>query len=295
MIFYDDISIQGSSPVGNFRRVLKHNKAAMLGAIVLTVFFSAAVFADFIAPFDPLQTSLETLQTPSPKFLFGTDDLGRDIFSGVIYGARTSIFVGISVALFAGLIGVFVGSAAGYAGGVWDDLLMRLTELFLIPPRFFLVLIIAALFGSSLFNLILILTFTYWTTTARLVRAEVLSLKARPFVEAATVAGASDARILFHEILPNALPLIITQMTLMVGGVILLEAALDFIGIGDANHISWGFMLHNGQHFIRDAWWIIVFPSLALAALVLALNVVGDALNVALNPKARSAYIDKSV
>jgi len=295
MIFNNDISNQSSSPAGNFRRVLKHNKAAMFGAIVLTVFLGAAVFADFIAPFDPLQTSLETLQTPSPKFLFGTDDLGRDIFSGVIYGARTSIFVGISVALFAGLIGVFVGSAAGYAGGVWDDLLMRLTELFLIPPRFFLVLIIAALFGSSLFNLILILTFTYWTTTARLVRAEVLSLKARPFVEAAKVAGASDARILFHEILPNALPLIITQMTLMVGGVILLEAALDFIGLGDANHISWGFMLHNGQHFIRDAWWIIVFPSLALAALVLALNVVGDALNVALNPKSRSAYIDKAI
>ena len=282
-------------PAGNFRRVLKHNKAAMIGAIVLIVFFVAAIFADEFAPFDPQKTSSETFQSPSRKFLFGTDDLGRDVFSGVIYGAQTSILIGVSVALLSGLIGIFVGSVAGYAGGVWDDFLMRLTELFLIPPQFFLALIIAALFGSSLFNLMLILTFTYWTTTARLVRAEVLSLKARPFVEAAKVAGASDARILFHEILPNALPLIITQMTLMVGGVILLEAALDFIGLGDANHISWGFMLHNGQHFIRDAWWIIVFPSLALAALVLSLNVVGDALNSALNPKTRSAYIDTAV
>ncbi len=126
---------------------------------------------------------------------------------------------------------------------------------------------------------------------ARLVRAEVLSLKERPFVEASKAVGASPTRILFHDILPNAFPLIITKMILMVGGVILLEAGLEFVGIGDANRISWGYMLHNGQHFIRDGWWIIAFPSLALAALVLALNIVGDALNSALNPKTRSAYI----
>ena len=266
-------------------RVLKHNKTAMIGVFVLILFFGAAVFADQIAPFDPLKTSNETFQSPSRKFLFGTDDLGRDIFSGVIHGAQTSILVGVSVALMSGLIGVFVGAVAGYSGGVWDDFLMRLTELFLIPPQFFLALVIAALFGSTLLNLILILTFTGWTTMARLVRAEVLSLKERSFVEASKAMGASPARILFHDILPNASPLIITKMVLMVGGVILLEAGLEFVGIGDANHISWGYMLHNGQHFIRDGWWIIAFPSLALAALVLALNVVGDWLNSALNPK----------
>ncbi len=291
----NEIKNHRSGSAGNFWRVLKNNKTAAAGAFVLTVFLFAAIFADFIAPFDPLKTSNQTFQTPSPKFLFGTDDLGRDVFSGVIYGARTSILIGVSVALFSGIIGVFVGAAAGYAGGVWDDFLMRLTELFLIPPRFFLVLVIAALFGGSLVNLILILTFTYWTTTARLVRAEVLSLKERPFVEASKAMGASGSRILFHEILPNAMPLIITQITLMVGGIILLEAALEFVGIGDGSQISWGYMLHNGQHFIRDAWWIIAFPSLALAALVLSLNVVGDALNSALNPKNHSAYIEKSV
>ena len=279
---------------GNFRRVLKHNKAVIIGVFVLTAFFGTAIFADRIAPYDPQKTSSETFQTPSQKFLFGTDDLGRDVFSGVIYGAQTSILIGVSVALLSGLLGVFVGSVAGYAGGVWDDFLMRLTELFLIPPQFFLALIIAALFGSSLFNLILILTVTSWTTMARLVRAEVLSLKERPFVEASKAMGASPARILFHDILPNAFPLIITKIILMVGGVILLEAGLEFVGIGDANHISWGYMLHNGQHFIRDGWWIIAFPSLALAALVLALNIVGDALNSALNPKARSAYLENS-
>lgn len=276
-------------------RILKHNKAAMIGVFVLIFFFGAAIFADQLAPYDPLKTSDETFEPPSPKFLFGTDDLGRDIFSGVIHGAQTSILVGVSVALLSGLIGVFVGAIAGYAGGVWDDFLMRLTELFLIPPQFFLALVIAALFGSTIFNLILILTITSWTTMARLVRAEVLSLKERNFVEASKAMGASPMRILFHDILPNAFPLIITKMILMVGGVILLEAGLEFVGLGDANHISWGYMLHNGQHFIRDGWWIIAFPSLALAALVLSLNVVGDALNSALNPKTRSAHIDKAV
>ncbi len=291
----NEINSQYSLAAGNFWSVLKHNKTAMIGVFVLILFFGAAVFADQIAPFDPLKTSNETFQSPSRNFLFGTDDLGRDIFSGVIHGAQTSILVGVSVALMSGLIGVFVGAVAGYAGGVWDDLLMRLTELFLIPPQFFLALVIAALFGSTLLNLILILTFTGWTTMARLVRAEVLSLKERSFAEASKAMGASPARILFHDILPNASPLIITKMVLMVGGVILIEAGLEFVGLGDANQISWGYMLHNGQHFIRDGWWIIAFPSLALAALVLSLNVVGDWLNSVLNPKTRIAYIDKAV
>jgi peptide/nickel transport system permease protein len=279
----------------NFRHILIQNKLVMSAFIVLAMFFCTAVFADQIAPFDPLKITDETFQPPSRKFLFGTDDLGRDVFSGVIYGARTSILIGVTVALLSGLIGVSVGATAGYAGGIWDDFLMRVTELFLIPPRFFLALVIAALFGASLFNLILVLTVTYWTTTARLVRAEVLSLKERSFVEASRAMGASHMRILFYTILPNALPLIITNVALMVGGVILLEAALDFIGIGDTNRVSWGAMLHNGQHFIRDGWWMVVFPSLALALLVLAINIIGDALNIALNPKARAAYIDKSV
>ena len=288
-------SRQNYLPERNLWSVLGQNILVLGAFIVLTVFFSAAVFADQIAPFDPLKSSNETFEPPSQKFLFGTDDLGRDVFSGVIYGARTSILIGGVVALLSGFIGVIVGATAGYAGGSWDDLLMRLTELFLIPPRFFLALVIAALFGTSFLNLILVLTVTYWTTTARLVRAEVLSLKERSFVEASRAMGASDTRILLSTILPNAFPLIITNITLMVGSVILLEAALDFIGIGDASRVSWGAMLHNGQHFIRDGWWMVLFPSLALALLVLSINIVGDAFNVALNPKARSAYFNKSV
>jgi len=271
-----------------------NGRRTMLVAVVLLALFAfAAVFAEQIAPHDPHMISDESLRPPSAAHLFGTDDLGRDIFSGVVYGSRVSIAIGVTVAVLSGLIGVLIGLTAGYAGGLVDDLLMRLTELFLIPPRFFLALVIAALFGSTFFTLIVVLSVTYWPTTARLVRAEVMSLKERSFVEAARAMGASPARILFRTILPNALPIIITNVVLMVGGVILVEAALEFIGLGDSNYISWGYMLHNGEHFIRDAWWVMFFPALAVSLLVLALNTVGDALNRALDPKARIANFDK--
>lgn len=274
-------------------RGFKRNHTAVVGGVMLALFLFAAIFAQQIAPRDPHETSQDSLLGPSAKYLFGTDDLGRDVFSGVIHGARVSLSIGITVALLSGILGVVVGLTAGYAGGIVDDLLMRLTELFLIPPRFFLALVIAALFGSTFFTLIVLLSVTYWPFTARLVRAEVMSIKENNFVEAARAMGATPARIMFHEILPNALPLIITNMVLMVGGVILVEAGLEFIGLGDSNYMSWGYMLHNGEHFIRDAWWIIFFPALAVSLLVLSLNAVGDALNRTLDPKARVTHLDK--
>lgn len=274
-------------------RAFRRSSAAAAGGGVLALYFFAAVFAGQIAPRDPQKTSRETFRPPSAEFLFGTDDLGRDVFSGVVHGARVSLLVGVSVALLSGLVGVLVGSVAGYAGGLLDDLLMRLTELFLIPPRFFLALVVAALFGSNYFNLVAVLVLTYWPSTARLVRAEVLSLKERNYVEAARSLGAGHARILFREILPNALPLIVTNFVLMAGMVILVEAGLSFIGLGDSSHVSWGYMLHNGEHFMRDAWWMIFFPALAVSLLVLALNAVGDALNRALDPKSRIEHLDK--
>jgi peptide/nickel transport system permease protein len=279
--------------IKNYRHVLVQNKLALAGLFVLIIFLLVAIFADFIAPFDPLKTSAATFHSPSAKFLFGTDDLGRDIFSGVVHGARTSILIGVIVTILSTIIGVSVGAVAGYAGGFWDDFLMRVTELFLVPPRFFLALVIVALFGSTFFYLIIILSFTYWTTMARIVRAEVLSLKERDFVEASRALGASHTRILFHEILPNAFPIIITKMMLMVGRVIILQAGLEFIGIGDTTRINWGYMLYNGQQFIRDGWWMIIFPTIALALLVISLNIVGDWLNVLLNPQARSAQLNK--
>ena len=276
-------------------RSFKRSRVAVTGLVLLAVFLFVAVFADRIASRDPQKTSQETFRPPSAEFWFGTDDLGRDVFSGVVHGARISLLIGVTVALLSGLVGVLVGATAGYAGGFLDDLLMRLTELFLIPPRFFMALVIAAIFGASHFTVIIILTITYWPFTARLVRAEVMSLKERSFVEAARAMGATPTRILLRQILPNALPLIVTQVILMIGGVILIEAGLDFIGLGDRNHISWGYMLHNGQHFIRDAWWMVVFPMLAVSLLVFALNVLGDALNRALDPRSRIEYLNKPV
>ncbi len=276
-------------------RVLTRDTLATISFVVLGIFLFAAVFADVIAPFDPLKTSNDSFQSPSVRFIFGTDDLGRDVFSGVIHGARSSIGFGVLVSLVGGLIGVVVGAVSGFAGGWIDDLLMRFTEFVLIPPRFFLALVVAALFGTSFLYLVIILSLTYWTTMARLVRAEVLSIKERSFVEAAQATGASSKRILLFHILPNASPVVITQLMLMVGSVILLQASLDFIGIGDARRISWGSMLHNGQHFIRDGWWMVVFPSLALALLVLALNILGDWLNARLNPQAKAAQLNRSV
>ena len=295
MAILDIFGTQNPLWSSTFRRVLTRDALATISIIVLGIFLFAAVFADVIAPFDPLKTSNDTFQSPSVHFLFGTDDLGRDVFSGVVHGSRSSLLFGVFVSLISGLIGVMVGATAAFAGGLVDDVLMRLTEFILIPPRFFLALVVAALFGTSFFYLVIILSFTYWTTMARLVRAQVLSLKERPFVEAAKALGASPSRILMFHILPNAFPVIITQIMLTVGGVILLQAALDFIGIGDADRISWGSMLHNGQHFIRDGWWMVVFPSLALALLVLALNILGDTLNAILNPKSRTANVGKTV
>ena len=282
---------------GIFRQssLARRKPLALLAVLVIVAFCGSALFADLITPHDPFKSTDNTFQPPSFNHIFGTDDLGRDVFSGVIYGARTSIVVGLSVSILSGMIGVIVGATAGFFGGYLDDILMRITELILIPPRFFLALVIAALFGSSMITLIVILTLTYWTATARLVRAEILSIKQRPFVEASRAMGASEARILFREIIPNAMPVIVTNVTLMVGSVILIEAALDFIGISDGNRISWGAMLHNGQHFIRDGWWMVVFPCLALTTLVLAVNVLADALNSWLDPRSRNIHLNQSI
>ncbi len=262
------------------------SRAMTAGLIVLAFYAGLAVFAGSLAPRDPMKTSASALRPPSREFLFGTDDLGRDVFSGVVHGARTSLAIGVSVAMLSGMLGLVIGLIAGYAGGVADDALMRITELFLAPPRFFLALIIAAIFGSSFTNLIFVLSLTLWPITARLIRAEVMSLKERGFVEAARAIGASHTRILRREILPHLAPLLIVTAVLRTGGVILLEAGLEFLGLGDQNRISWGYMLHNGQHFMRDAWWMVVFPTAAISLLLVALNVAGDELNRALNPRA---------
>lgn len=266
-------------------KFIVHRSSFIVVILILFVYLAALLFAHQIAPADPLQTSTATLLPPSSAHWFGTDDLGRDVFSGVVHGARTSLLIGLTVAVLSGVIGCLMGVSAGWIGGLRDDLLMRITELFLTPPRFFLALVIAAIFGSSFGTLIVVLSLTFWPVTARVLRAETLSLRERGFVEAARAMGATRTRILWREVFPHLLPLIITSTTVRIGHVILVEAGLEFLGLGDQERITWGYLLHNGQHFMRDAWWMVVFPLLAISLLLVAINLAGDELNRKLHPQ----------
>ncbi len=260
---------------------------AVLGLGLTAFFVVVALLADVLASGSPFAFVGEPFEPPSGEFWFGTDDLGRSVYSGVVHGARTSLLVGLAVAGAAFLIGTVVGGIAGSAGGWVDDLLMRLTELFQVLPRFFLALVVVALFGASLTNLILVLALTSWVFTARLARAGVLTIKERDYVVAARGLGASAASNLFHHILPNALAPVIVHASLQVGRAILIEAGLSFLGLGDPNVISWGFMLNNAQAFMRTAWWMSVFPGAAIALTVLGVNLLGDALNDYWDPRQR--------
>lgn len=260
------------------------NSQLAIGLPTVLFFILLALLADFIAPYNPLRSIGEALTPPSQAHWFGTDDIGRDILSGVLYGARTSLIVGLSVATSSFVIGTFIGSISGYAGGWVDDLLMRLTELVMLMPRFFLALVVVALFGSSLRNLIFVLALTNWGFMSRLTRAGVLSVKETDYVIAARSMGMREWRVLFKHVLPNILAPVITYATLQVGSAILLEAGLSFLGLGDPNVISWGYMLNIAQAFMRRAWWMAVFPGTGIALFVLGINLLGDGLNLLWNP-----------
>lgn len=258
---------------------------SLFGVAVLVLLLCMALFAAVIAPGDPFATSRQVFLPPSASHPFGTDDLGRDLFRSVIHGARASLLVGVATTIIATAIGVLVGACAGYFGGWVDDVLMRLTELFQVVPRFFLVLITVALFGSGIRLIILLLGLTYWPGAARLLRGQVLSLRTREHVVAARAVGVREPVILVRHVLPMALPPIITLCTLTVGGAILVEAGLSFLGLGDRNVVSWGALLNDAQQFVRRAWWLSAFPGLAITLTVLGFNLLADGLNEALNPR----------
>lgn len=262
---------------------------AVAGVALTALAVLLAMFGGAIAPFDPFATRFPALQPPSAAHWLGTDDLGRDTFSGVVAGARASLLVGVATAAVAGLFGTAVGAVAGYYGGLVDDALMRLTELVQIVPRFFLALLVAALFGPSLTFLTLLLALTFWPTTARIVRSQILSLRHREWVLAARAIGLGEMRILLRHVIPHALGLIIVTGALQVGAAILVEASLSFLGLGDRSVISWGYMLNNAQPFLRIAWWLSVFPGLALVLTVLGTNLLGDALYGIWDPARRRA------
>lgn len=272
------------------RRIIARNKLSMVGLGIIGVLVFLAVFGSLLVPFDPTQVGVAPrLVPPGPPYWMGTDELGRDVLSRVIVGLRISMSVGVAASFGATAIGIVVGALAGFFGGtIIDDLLMRMTEVFMVVPSFFLALVLVALFGANIVNIIVALTLLSWAGTARIVRSEFLSLKSRQFVDAARVAGAGTATLVFAEILPNALGPVIVATSLRVGQLMLVEAGLAYLGLGDPNAVSLGLMLNQAQSLMRISWWSAFFPGMLIFLAVLSFNLVGDALNDIANPRSRS-------
>ena len=266
------------------RRFLRH-RPGMVGLVLTVLLLGVCLSAPVLAPADPFAYAGKPLAPPSADHLFGTDNLGRDLAGAVVHGLRTSAGVVLWVVLISSVLGLVVGAVAGYSRALVDDVLMRVTELFQAVPRFFLVLLVLALFGTETSNMILILGLTSWPLLARVIRAETLSMRERPFIEAARALGVRPARILVRHILPNVLPAAVVVIALLASRVILLEASLSFLGLGDPSVMSLGFLVGNAQRFIRIAWWMSVFPGAVLALAVLAVNLLGDGLNDVVAPR----------
>jgi peptide/nickel transport system permease protein len=274
-------------PVADFWFRFSRNRGALVGLLIMLVVIVVAVLAPVLYPESPWQMVQRPFLKPFEVdgFWLGTDTLGRDVAAGLAHGARVSLIVGLISTVFALAIGVPLGAAAGYFGGLVDDALMRFTEFFQTIPSFALAIVLVAIFEPSLTSIVAAIAVVSWPPVARLVRAEVMSLKKREFVEAARLAGMSNAAILVRQILPNAMSPIIVMASLMVATAILLESSLAFLGLGDPNIMSWGYMIGAARTVIRTAWWLSFFPGVAILLTVLALNLIGEGLNDALNPR----------
>jgi peptide/nickel transport system permease protein len=269
-------------------RFLRRNPLTLLGLIVLAVWLVITTAAPLIAPSEPRKQNIAKRMTrPGAQFPFGSDQLGRDVMTRVFYGGRTSLPGGIIVVLAAMLIGTTLGAIAGYAGGWIDELIMRLTEVFLAFPTIILAMTIAAALGPSLFNAIIAMIAVWWPGFTRLVRAQVMSVKQREFVEAARALGVPPLRLLVRTVLPNCVAPIIVLATTDLGAAILVFAGLSFLGLGpDPSVPEWGRMIADGTQFF-DQWWLSAFPGLAIFTIVLAFNFIGDGVRDALDPKLR--------
>jgi peptide/nickel transport system permease protein len=263
------------------------NRLALFGLIIVMSLFAVAVFAPVISPHDYKNIDVKNiLIPPSSTHFFGTDDLGRDVFSRMIWGARISLAVGFVSVGISTLIGITLGALAGYYGKYVDMIIMRFVDIMLCIPGFFLILAVIAFLGPNIFNIMIIIGLTSWMGVARLVRAEFLSLKEREFVLGAKASGASDFRIIFIHILPNALAPVFISAVLGVAAAVLLESSLSFLGLGvQPPTPSWGNILTDGKSNIEIAWWLSVFPGLAILITVLGYNLLGEGLRDALDPK----------
>lgn len=263
------------------------NRGAVVGMIILLAVIVLAIIAPLIYPVSPWKMVQWPFLPPLDVagLPFGTDTLGRNVAAGLAHGARVSLLIGLVSTVVALAIGVPLGAVAGYYGGIVDDALMRFTEFFQTVPSFALAIVLVAIFQPSITSIVIAIAVVSWPPVARLVRGEVLSLRTREYVEAAMLAGQSNTTIILKQILPNTLSPIIVLASLMVATAILLESSLSFLGLGDPNVMSWGYMIGAARTVIRQAWWLSFFPGVAILLTVLALNLVGEGLNDALNPR----------
>lgn len=268
-------------------RVFLSNPTAVLGSLVLIGMVLVALAAPWVYPSDPLEMVEQPFLWPGmhAEFMLGTDSMGRDVASGIAHGARVSLLVGVAATFIGVLLGIVIGAVSGYFGGWVDDVLQRVVVLFQTVPNFIFLVVLVAIATPSVATITVSIGLVTWPSVARLVRAEFRALKQKEFVAAARALGYSHARIIFQEILPNALAPIVVTSTVMVASAILLESALSFMGMGDPNIVTWGSMIGAGREVLRTAWYLTAIPGMAIVLTVLAFNLMGDGLNDALNPR----------
>lgn len=271
----------------NVLKKLLSNKFAMIGLIIITLLILVAVFAPVISPYTPSQQNIfERLQSPSLTHVFGTDDLGRDVFTRMVFGARISLAVGFISVFIILLIGTFLGIVSGYYGGKIDYIIMRFTDIVLCFPTFFLIILVIAFVEPNIYNVMIVIGVTSWPGLARLVRAEVLSLKEREFILVSKMMAISNIKIFCVHILPNIISPLMVYSSLAIGGAILTESALSFLGLGVQPPMpSWGQILTSGKDYIYMAWWLSLFPGVAILVTVLAFNLIGEAIRDIFDPK----------
>ena len=264
------------------------NRSAVVGLVILAIVILIAATAGLLYPEDPFKLVGRAMSPPGENgFLLGSDTLGRDVAAGMAHGARVSLLIGLLATSVAVSLGVLLGAFAGYYGGWIDDVLMRVTEMFQTIPSFIFAILIVAIMKPSIKSVIIAIAVVSWPAVARLVRGEFMAMRNREFVQACHIIGMSDWRIMVGQILPNCLSPIIVTGSLMVATAILIESGLAFLGLGDPNIISWGFQIGAGRTVLRSAWWVCTFPGVAIMLTVLAINLVGEGLNDALNPRLR--------
>ncbi|MBD3307625.1 ABC transporter permease subunit [candidate division KSB3 bacterium] len=269
-------------------RFWKRSPLSVIGTLIILGLIAVAMIAPLLAPYDPLAQELQTarLAPPTPEHPFGTDQLGRDIFSRVIWGSRISLRIAIIVALISGPTGLILGIISGYFGGKIDEVLMRVTDMFLAFPKLILAMAVASALGPNLNNAILAIAVASWPAYARLARGETLVIREHDFIEAIRALGANNVRILLRHVLPVCLPTVIVRVSLDMGGIILTAAGLGFIGFGAQPPTpEWGIMVSDGRSFLHEQWWVSTFPGIAILIVVLGFNLLGDGIRDILDPR----------